>query len=51
LVRTLEIHEIPGDHYEMLVAPQAERLAECLKVCIDQSLPKYEPGVATLQVS
>jgi aspartate racemase len=51
LVHTLEIHEIPGDHYEMLVAPQAERLAECLKVCIDQSLPKYEPGVATLQVS
>jgi amino acid adenylation domain-containing protein len=51
LVRTLEIHEIPGDHYEMLIAPQVERLAECLKVCIDQELPKCDADSATLKVS
>jgi amino acid adenylation domain-containing protein len=42
LVSELEVHEIPGDHYEMLVAPQVEHLAERLKSCIDQSLHEHE---------
>jgi aspartate racemase len=37
LVGTLEIHDVPGNHYEILVEPQVELLAECLKTCIDQA--------------
>jgi len=37
LVNTLEIHAVPGNHYEILVEPQVERLAECLKACIDKA--------------
>jgi amino acid adenylation domain-containing protein len=33
----LEIQEIPGDHYDILVPPQVDRLAECLKDCIDRA--------------
>jgi amino acid adenylation domain-containing protein len=50
LVAGLDVHEIPGDHYDILVDPQVERLAECLKSCIDgvRSRPEH---AATLQVS
>ena len=37
LVGNLEIHDVPGNHYEILVEPQVELLAECLKTCIDQA--------------
>jgi aspartate racemase len=37
LVSSLEVHTIPGNHYEILVEPQVERLAECLKACIDKA--------------
>ncbi len=37
LVGSLEIHDVPGNHYEILVEPQVERLAECLKTCIDKA--------------
>lgn len=37
LVGSLEVHSIPGNHYEILVEPQVERLAECLKACIDKA--------------
>lgn len=36
LVNGLEIHEIPGDHYDILVDPQVNSLAACLKSCIDK---------------
>jgi len=49
LVGELEVHEIPGDHYEMLIVPQVEHLAECLKSCINQSLQEYEQ--AALKIS
>jgi thioesterase domain-containing protein len=37
LVGTLEICQIPGDHYDMLVPPQVDLLADCLKTCIDKA--------------
>jgi amino acid adenylation domain-containing protein len=49
LVANLDVHEIPGDHYDMLLEPQVERLAECLKSCIDKACAKSEPESATLQ--
>ncbi len=51
LVNNLEVREMPGDHYDMLVAPQVDRLAECLKVCVDQARSQYEGAGATLKVS
>ncbi len=36
LIANLEIHEIPGDHFDILVQPHVNRLAECLKSCVDQ---------------
>jgi thioesterase domain-containing protein len=49
LVASLEIHEIPGDHYDMLVDPQVNRLAECLKGCIDNACAESEHASGTLQ--
>ena len=37
LVSNLEVHSIPGNHYEILVEPQVECLAACLKACIDKA--------------
>jgi len=37
LLDNLEVHEIPGDHNGILRAPQVEKLAECLKICIDKA--------------
>jgi amino acid adenylation domain-containing protein len=42
LARELQIHEIPGDHYDMLVPPQVELLAETLKACIDRAVSERE---------
>jgi len=42
LISNLEVHEIPGDHYDMLVAPQVDRLAEKLKACIDRTTSENE---------
>jgi thioesterase domain-containing protein len=50
LVAGLDVHEIPGDHYDILIDPQVERLAECLKSCIDGVRTRPEHA-ATLQVS
>jgi thioesterase domain-containing protein len=51
LVASLEIHEIPGDHYDILVDPQVNRLAECLKSCIDRAPSGSEHAPTTLQAS
>ncbi|HXM64756.1 MAG TPA: amino acid adenylation domain-containing protein [Terriglobales bacterium] len=37
LVSNLEVHSIPGNHYDILVEPQVEHLAECLKACISEA--------------
>jgi amino acid adenylation domain-containing protein len=51
LVASLEIHEIPGDHYDILVDPQVNRLAQCLKSCIDRAPSGSEHAPTTLQAS
>jgi amino acid adenylation domain-containing protein len=37
LVSNLQVHSIPGNHYDILVEPQVEHLAECLKACISEA--------------
>jgi amino acid adenylation domain-containing protein len=49
LISNLDIHEIPGDHYDMLVQPQVNGLAECLKTCIDKACSESEHPARTLQ--
>jgi aspartate racemase len=49
LITGLSIHEIPGDHYDMLVEPQVGVLAECLKACIETACADSEQASATLQ--
>ncbi|HWY54553.1 MAG TPA: amino acid adenylation domain-containing protein [Terriglobales bacterium] len=49
LISSLDIHEIPGDHYDMLVEPQVNTLAECLKNCIDQAGMESEHRGRALQ--
>jgi amino acid adenylation domain-containing protein len=51
LVSSLEIHSIPGDHYDILVDPQVNLLAECLKSCIDGVRSGSEQSSAALQAS
>jgi amino acid adenylation domain-containing protein len=51
LVSSLEIHEIPGDHYDILVDPQVNLLAECLKSCIDGVGAGSEQTANALQAS
>lgn len=41
LVDRLEIVEIASDHYDILLEPGVNRLAECLKSCIDQASAEY----------
>jgi len=49
LISNLDIHEIPGDHYDMLVEPQVNSLAECLKSCIENACSDAERPASTLQ--
>ncbi|HSY64208.1 MAG TPA: amino acid adenylation domain-containing protein [Terriglobales bacterium] len=51
LVGGLEIHEMQGDHYEMLLPPQVDRLAECLKGCINKSRLQCEQPRTRVKVS
>ena len=51
LVAQLEIHDIPSDHYGILVEPQVQDLTQCLKSCIDQARANYEQSGVALQVS
>ena len=44
LVANLEIHEIPGNHFDILVQPQVNRLADRLKACVNQSRSAFEPS-------
>ena len=41
LVGSLEIVEIASDHYEILLEPEVNRLAERLKSCINQARSEY----------
>jgi thioesterase domain-containing protein len=49
LISSLDIHEIPGDHYDILVEPQVNGLANCLKSCIDKVCSESEHAASTLQ--
>jgi amino acid adenylation domain-containing protein len=49
LISNLDIHEIPGDHYDMLVEPQVNSLAECLKRCIDKACSESKQPASALQ--
>jgi amino acid adenylation domain-containing protein len=49
LISNLDIHEIPGDHYDMLVEPQVNTLAECLKSCIEKAGSESEHRARALQ--
>lgn len=51
LVDSLDVHQIPGDHYDMLVEPQVKGLAEYLKSCIDKARLECEQTNVTLKVS
>jgi len=51
LVAALEVHEIPGDHYEILVDPQVNSLAARLKACIDGARAGSESAPTALQAS
>ena len=51
LIANLEIHEIPGDHFDILVQPHVNRLAECLKSCVDRSRVDFEPSALRLHAS
>ncbi|MGA8489219.1 MAG: amino acid adenylation domain-containing protein [Terriglobales bacterium] len=51
LVGSLEIRDIPSDHYGILVEPQVGQLAQTLKDCIDQARSEFEQPKTTLQVS
>ena len=51
LVDRLEVHQIPGDHYDMLVEPQVKGLAEYLKSCIRKARMECEQTDAALKVS
>jgi amino acid adenylation domain-containing protein len=44
LIANLETHEIPGDHFDILVQPHVNRLAECLKSCVDRGRSEFEPS-------
>jgi amino acid adenylation domain-containing protein len=44
LIANLEIYEIPGDHFDILVQPHVNRLAECLKSCVDQGRSDFKPS-------
>jgi amino acid adenylation domain-containing protein len=37
LVSNLDVHSVPGNHYDILVEPQVEHLAKCLKACISEA--------------
>ncbi len=47
LVSNLEIHEMPGDHFDILLPPQVDHLAECLKSCIDSACATWEQSSET----
>jgi thioesterase domain-containing protein len=49
LISILDIHEIPGDHYDMLVEPQVNSLAECLKSCIDKTCSESRQPASVLR--
>lgn len=51
LVANLEIHEIPGDHFDILVQPQVNRLAERLKACVNQSRSAFEASELSVHAS
>ncbi len=51
LIANLDIHEIPGDHFDILVQPHVNRLAECLKSCVDQSRSELDASELTLHAS
>jgi len=50
LIGSLDVHEIPGDHYDILVEPGVNYLAECLKTCIDKARSEREQTGMSLQV-
>jgi thioesterase domain-containing protein len=51
LVGSLEIHEMRGDHFDMLVPPQVDRLAECLQACINKARLECEQPTANAKAS
>jgi aspartate racemase len=51
LVKNLEVRQMPGDHFDMLLAPQVDRLAACLKECIEQSRAQFEGDRNCVKVS
>lgn len=51
LVGNLEIHEIPGNHFDILVQPQVNQLADCLKACVNQSRSAFEGSELSVHAS
>jgi thioesterase domain-containing protein len=51
LVGSLEIRDIPSDHYGILVEPQVRQLAQTLRDCISQARSAFEPPTTTPRVS
>jgi aspartate racemase len=49
LVGSLEIHEMRGDHFDMLLLPQVNRLAECLKMCVNKARLECERPPASVK--
>jgi thioesterase domain-containing protein len=51
LVNSLEVHDVPGDHFAILVEPQVDQLAERLKACIDKASTQCEQARDAVRVS
>ena len=51
LVANLAIHEIPGNHFDILVQPQVNRLADRLKACVNQSRSAFEASELSIHAS
>ena len=51
LIDKLEVHEIPGDHFDILVQPQVRVLASCLKSCVDAAAAECESDRVGMQAS
>lgn len=51
LVGSMEIHDIPSDHYGILVEPQVYELANHLKSCIDKASLECEQTVLRIKIS
>jgi thioesterase domain-containing protein len=51
LAGSLDIHEIPGDHFDILVQPQVNLLADCLKSCVDKGRAECESAPVSMHAS